>query len=75
MQKIKFTQLKQPLICTIISDPTPAEIVRTMILSDFDGTDAYEINLMIQSGRAVIPLDGTFLYEIVLGENGRTAKN
>ncbi|MEK7826184.1 MAG: type I 3-dehydroquinate dehydratase, partial [Thermodesulfobacteriota bacterium] len=47
MQKIKFTQLKQPLICTIISDPTPAEIVRTMILSDFDGTDAYEINLMI----------------------------
>jgi 3-dehydroquinate dehydratase len=47
MKKIKFTQLKQPLICTIISDPTPAEIVRTMILSDFDGTDAYEINLMM----------------------------
>jgi hypothetical protein len=47
MQKIKFTQLKQPLTCTIISDPTPPEIVRTMILSDFDGTDAYEINLMM----------------------------
>ncbi len=46
MQKIKFTQLRQPLICTIISDPTPTEIVRTMTLSDFDGTDAYEINLM-----------------------------
>lgn len=46
MTKIKFTQLPQPLICTIVSDPTPAEILRTIILSDFDGTDAYEINLM-----------------------------
>ena len=46
MKKIKFTQLPQPLICTIVSDPTPAEIARTLMLSDFDGADAYEINLM-----------------------------
>ena len=46
MEKIKVTQLKRPFICTIINDPTPAEISRTLILSDFDGTDAYELNLM-----------------------------
>jgi 3-dehydroquinate dehydratase len=47
MKKIKFTQLKQPLICTIISDTHPADVIRTIMMSDYDGTDGYEMNLMM----------------------------
>jgi 3-dehydroquinate dehydratase len=46
LPKIKFTQLKRPLICTIISDTNPGDCIRTVLVSDYDGTDAYEMNLM-----------------------------
>lgn len=46
MAKVKFTQLRQPLICTIISDSKPADCIRTILVSDYEGTDAYELNLM-----------------------------
>jgi len=46
MAKIKFTQLRQPLICTIISDNNPTNCIRTIMVSDYEGTDAYELNLM-----------------------------
>jgi 3-dehydroquinate dehydratase len=46
MARVKFTQLKQPLICTIISDTNPSTCIRTVLVSDYDGTDAYELNLM-----------------------------
>jgi 3-dehydroquinate dehydratase len=55
MDKSKFTEIKQPLICTIITDKTPADCKRTIWLSDYDGTDAYQWHLMM--------LDKTFLNE------------
>jgi len=51
MSKMKFTQVKQPLICTIISDKNPADCIRTVLVSDYDGTDAYEMNLMLVEKR------------------------
>jgi len=47
MRKTRFTQLKRPFICTIVSDPAPADCIRTIRLSDYDGSDAYELNLMM----------------------------
>lgn len=47
MKKIKFTQLRQPLICTVITDSNPANCIRTIFVSDYEGTDAYELNLMM----------------------------
>lgn len=47
MQKPKFSQIRQPFICTIISDSDPKECIRTIRFSDYDGSDAYEMNLMM----------------------------
>jgi len=47
MEKIKFTQIKQPFICTILSDSNPMDLIRSIRLSDYDGADAYQMNLMM----------------------------
>lgn len=57
MDKTPFTRIPQPFVCTIVSDPTPAEIARTLMLSDFDGSDAYEINLMCMDRKYWNPTD------------------
>jgi len=46
MTKTKFTQLRQPFILTVLGDSNPADLIRTIRISDYDGTDAYELNLM-----------------------------
>jgi hypothetical protein len=53
MGKVKFTELKRPFICTIISDQSPADCIRTIKLSDYDGSDAYEMNLMVWEKRSL----------------------
>ena len=62
MAKIKFTQLKQPLICTIISDSNPGDCIRTVMLSDYDGTDAFEMNLMMLEKRYLNEKDLKSIY-------------
>jgi len=62
MAKIKFTQLKQPLICTIISDSNPGNCIRTVMLSDYDGTDAFEMNLMMLEKRYLNERDLKSIY-------------
>jgi 3-dehydroquinate dehydratase len=47
MSRVKFTQIKQPFICTILSDSNPTDLIRSIRLSDYDGTDAYQMNLMM----------------------------
>ncbi len=47
MSKRKFTEIPQPFICTILSDSNPTDSIRPIRLSDYDGTDAYEMNLMM----------------------------
>ena len=47
MSKRKFTEIPQPFICTILSDSNPTDSIRSIRLSDYDGTDAYEMNLMM----------------------------
>lgn len=47
MPKVKFTQIKQPFICTILSDSNPTDLIRSIRLSDYDGTDTYQMNLMM----------------------------
>ena len=44
-KKRKFSQITQPFICTLISDSNPADLLQTIWLSDYDGSDAYEIFL------------------------------
>lgn len=51
MEKLKFTQIKRPFICTIISDSNPTDCKRTIWLSDYDGSDAYQMNLMMLERR------------------------
>ncbi len=46
MEKVRFSKVKQPQICTILSDTNPANCIRTILVSDYDGTDTYELNLM-----------------------------
>jgi len=53
MGKLRFTELRQPFICTVISESNPAECIRAIRLSDYDGSDAYEINLMMLDGRFI----------------------
>lgn len=53
MEKIKFTRIRRPFTCTIVSDPTPADCVRTIRLSDYDGSDAYEMNLMMMDRKFI----------------------
>jgi len=57
MKKVKFTELKRPFICTIISDQNPTDCIRTIKLSDYDGSDAYEMNLMVWEKRFLNPKD------------------
>jgi 3-dehydroquinate dehydratase len=47
MNKVKFSKVTQPFICCVLSDKTPADCIRSIKLSDYDGADAYELNLMI----------------------------
>jgi len=51
MEKAKFSRLKQPFICTVLTDSNPRECIRTIKLSDYDGSDAYEIHLMMMEDR------------------------
>jgi 3-dehydroquinate dehydratase len=51
MEKAKFSRLKQPFICTVLTDSNPRECIRTIKLSDYDGSDAYEIHLMTMEDR------------------------
>ena len=46
MEKIKFSKIRQPFICTIITDKNPTDCKRTIWHSDYDGTDAYQWHLM-----------------------------
>jgi len=57
MRKVKFTELKRPFICTIISDQNPVDCIRTIKLSDYDASDAYEMNLMVWEKRFLNPKD------------------
>ena len=47
IKKVKFSQIPQPFTCTIITEKTPADCIRTIKLSDFDGTEAYQMHLMM----------------------------
>jgi len=47
MEKVKFSQIPQPFICTIITDTNPTDCIRSIMLSDYDGTDAYQMHLMM----------------------------
>jgi 3-dehydroquinate dehydratase len=51
MEKVKFSRLKQPFICTVLTDSNLKESIRTIKLSDYDGSDAYEIHLMMMEDR------------------------
>lgn len=51
MEKVKFSRLKQPFICTVLTDSNLKECIRTIRLSDYDGSDAYEIHLMMMEDR------------------------
>ncbi len=55
MEKVKFSKIMQPFTCTIITDRNPTDCKRTIWLSDFDGSDAYQMHLMM--------LDKQFLNE------------
>ncbi|WP_254525716.1 type I 3-dehydroquinate dehydratase [Natrinema caseinilyticum] len=41
-----FTELEQPFICTMISEPTVAEARSVMKHSEFEGADSFIVNLM-----------------------------
>ncbi len=47
MKKIKFSKIPQPFMCTIITETNPTDCIRNIWLSDYDGTDAYEMHLMM----------------------------
>ena len=44
-KKQKFTQIEQPFVCILISDSNPTDLIQTIWLSDYDGSDAYQIFL------------------------------
>ena len=46
MNKEKFSKIRQPFTCTIITEKNPVDCIRTIKLSDFDKTDAYQLHLM-----------------------------
>jgi hypothetical protein len=58
MGKVKFSKIKQPFTCTIITDKNPMECRRTIWHSDYDGSDAYQWHLMM--------LDKKYLNEAAL---------
>lgn len=60
-----FTELDQPFICTMISEPTVAEARSVMKHSEFEGTDSFIVNLM---GDGEFGLERSLLNEDDLGE-------
>ena len=59
-ERKKFTELPQPFICVMISEPTVDEAIRVMKLSEAEGAQAFIINLM---GDGKMGLQKRFLNE------------
>jgi 3-dehydroquinate dehydratase len=66
MEKMKFSKIKQPFVCTIITDKNPTDCRRTIWHSDYDGTDAYQWHLMTLEGKYLNEAELRPVYECTL---------